>query len=156
MLCRNKKGFVLSLVYKHLKGKFVDFFSKQISFKNEWINHCIMKEIQIRMIGKMMSSFLWVLCSLCKKLEQFLFHISLLTFWRKDTSVRAWKIRFSGVQKSALLKASSGESFVPHNFVHLVTSRGTCVHLNVYLVVYQMKYVMERWSITIKLCNFLT
>ena len=56
----------------------------------------------------------------------------------------AGKIRFSGVQKSVLLKASSGEHCVPHNFVHLVTLQGTCVGLIVYLVVHQMIYVMER------------
>ena len=54
------------------------------------------------------------------------------------------KIRFSGTRKSVLLKASSGERCAPQNFVHLVTFRGTRVHLIVYLVVHQMKYLMER------------
>ena len=32
----------------------------------------------------------------------------------------------------------------PQNFVRLVTFRGTRVHLIVYLVVHQIKYLMER------------
>ena len=36
----------------------------------------------------------------------------------------AGKIRFSGEQKSVLLKASSGEHCAPRNFVLLVTLRG--------------------------------
>ena len=43
----------------------------------------------------------------------------------------AGKIGFSGAWKSHLLKASSGESCAPHNFVHLVTLKGTCVCLMV-------------------------
>ena len=73
----------------------------------------------------------------------------------KDIS-RAGKIRFFGARKSVLLKASSGEHCAPQNFVHLATFRGTRVHLIVYLVVHQIKYLMERWSSTIKSCNFLT
>ena len=42
---------------------------------------------------------------------------------------RAGKIRFSGARKSVLLKASSGERCAPQNVVHLVTFRGTRVHL---------------------------
>ena len=57
---------------------------------------------------------------------------------------RAGKVRFSGARKSVLLKASSGERCAPRNFVHLVALQGTCVRLIVYLVVHQMKYVMER------------
>ena len=68
---------------------------------------------------------------------------------------RAEKIRFSGARKSVLLKASSGERCAPRNFVHLVTLRGTRVHLVVYLVVHQIKYAMERWSNTLIFCNFL-
>ena len=68
---------------------------------------------------------------------------------------RAGKIRFSGAQKSVLLKASSGERCAPCNFVHLVALQGTCVRLIVYLVVHQMKYVMERWSNAMIFCNFL-
>ena len=57
---------------------------------------------------------------------------------------RTGKIRFSGARKSVLLKTSSGECCAPQNFVHLVTFRGTRVHLIVYLIVHQMKYLMER------------
>ena len=56
----------------------------------------------------------------------------------------AGKIRFSSAQKSMLLKASSGEHCVPCNFVHLLTLRGTCICLIVYLVLHQIKYVRER------------
>ena len=52
---------------------------------------------------------------------------------------RAGKIRFSGTQKSVLLKASSVEHCAPHNFALLVTLGSLCVHLIVYLAVYQMK-----------------
>ena len=69
---------------------------------------------------------------------------------------RAGKISFSGARKSVLLKASSGEHYAPCNFVHLVTLRGTLVHLTLYLAMHQMKYVMERWSNAIIFCNFLT
>ena len=51
----------------------------------------------------------------------------------------AGKIRFSGTQKSVLLKASSGECCAPHNFVLLLTLGGTCICLIVYIAVYQMK-----------------
>ena len=54
------------------------------------------------------------------------------------------KNRFTGVQKSVLLKASSGERCALRNFVQLVTLRGTRVRLIVYLLVHQMKYVTER------------
>ena len=57
---------------------------------------------------------------------------------------RAGQIKFSGARKSVLLKASSGERCAPRNFVHLVTLRGTRVHLIVYLAIHQMKYVVER------------
>ena len=57
---------------------------------------------------------------------------------------RAGKVRFSGARKFVFLKASSGEPCAPPNFVHLVTLRGTRVHLIMYLVVHQLKYVMER------------
>ena len=56
----------------------------------------------------------------------------------------AGKIRFSGAQKFVLLKASSGERWVSCNFVHLMTLRGTDVHLIIYLFVHQMKQVMKR------------
>ena len=56
---------------------------------------------------------------------------------------QGWKIRFFGARKSVLLKASS-EHCAPQNFVHLATFRGTRVHLIVYLVVHQIKYLMER------------
>ena len=69
---------------------------------------------------------------------------------------RAGKIRFSGAWKSVLLKTSSGERCAPQNFVHLATFRGTRAHFIVYLVVHQMKYLMERWIITVKFCDFLT
>ena len=68
---------------------------------------------------------------------------------------RAGKIRFSGARKSVLLKTSSGECCAPQNFVHLATFRGTRAHFIVYLVVHQMKYLMERWIITVKFCDFL-
>ena len=42
-----------------------------------------------------------------------------------------------------LLKASSGERRAPRNFVLLVTLQGTRVQLIVYLIVRQMKLVME-------------
>ena len=71
-------------------------------------------------------------------------------------TVRAGKMRFSGARKSVPLKASTGERCAPRNFVHLVALQGTCVQLNVYLVVQQMKYVMERWSNALIFCNFLT
>ena len=74
-------------------------------------------------------------------------------FWTLKSM--AGKIGFSGARKSMLLKASSGELCAPHNFVHLVTLRGTCVRLIVYLVVHQMKYVTERWSNVKIFCNFL-
>ena len=41
----------------------------------------------------------------------------------------AGKIRFSGARKSVILEASPGERCTPQNFVHLVTFRGTSVHL---------------------------
>ena len=53
--------------------------------------------------------------------------------------LRAGKNRFSGTQKSVLLKASSGKCCVPHNFVVLVTLGGTHVCLIVSLAVHQMK-----------------
>ena len=56
---------------------------------------------------------------------------------------RTGKIKFSGAQRSVLLKASSGERCAPHNFVHLVPLQGAYLCLIVYLVVYEMKYVME-------------
>ena len=52
---------------------------------------------------------------------------------------RAGKIRFSGTQKSMLLKASSGECCAPRNFGLLMMLGGTCVYLIMYLIVYQMK-----------------
>ena len=54
------------------------------------------------------------------------------------------KNRFTGAQKSVLLKASSGVRCALRNFVQLVTLRGTRVRLIVYLLVHQMKYVTER------------
>ena len=48
------------------------------------------------------------------------------------------------VQKSLVLKVSPGGRCVPHNFVHLVTLRGTHVSFIVDLVVHQIKYIMER------------
>ena len=70
--------------------------------------------------------------------------ISLATIFSNTKNSRVEKISFSGAQKSMLLKASSGERCATHNFVHLVTLQGTRVHLKVYLVMHQMKYVMER------------
>ena len=88
-------------------------------------------------------------------------------FWRNADRKKMWpnlcritsragKIRFSGARKSMFLKASSGERCAPRNFVHLVTLQDTRVRLIVYLVVHQMKYVMERWSNAVIFCNFLT
>ena len=79
--------------------------------------------------------------------RQFTFYIS--TFLDHNlikyiTSSRAGKVRSSGAWKSVLLKASSGGHCAPQNFVHLGTFRGTRVHLIVYLVVHQMKYLMGR------------
>ena len=79
--------------------------------------------------------------------RQFTFYIS--TFLdhhliKYITSSRAGKVRSSGARKSVLLKASSGGHCAPQNVVHLATFRGTRVHLIVYLVVHQMKYLMER------------
>ena len=50
---------------------------------------------------------------------------------------------FSGAQKSVLLKESSGEHCAPRNSVHLVTLRGTCAYLIVYLIVHQMKMLWK-------------
>ena len=58
--------------------------------------------------------------------------------------IMAGKISFSGARKSLLLKVSSGKRCAPRNFMHLVALQGTLVRLIVYLVSYQMKYVMER------------
>ena len=55
------------------------------------------------------------------------------------TSMQGWKNKFSGMQKSVLLKAGSRECFVPHNFLLFVTVQGTHVCLIVYLVVHQIK-----------------
>ena len=57
---------------------------------------------------------------------------------------RAGNIRVFGARKSVLLKASSGERRTPQNFVHLAIFRGIQGHLIVYLVVHQIKYLMER------------
>ena len=57
-----------------------------------------------------------------------------------SNTLRAGKIRFSGAQKSVLLKESPGECCAPHNFVYLVTLRGTCVHLIMWLTVHQIYY----------------
>ena len=57
---------------------------------------------------------------------------------------RAGQIKFSGARKSVLLKASSGERCAPRNFVHLVTLQVTHVCFIMYLVMYQMKCIMER------------
>ena len=70
------------------------------------------------------------------------------------------KIQFSGLERLGflvhmLLKASSGERCAPQNFVHLAIFWGTRVHLSAYLVVHQIKYLVERWSSTIKFYNFL-
>ena len=59
------------------------------------------------------------------------------------------------VQESLLIKAGSGEHCANSNFVHFVTLRGTCVCLIMYLVVHQMKYVVERSISAIIFCNFL-
>ena len=56
---------------------------------------------------------------------------------------RAGKIRFFGVQKSVLPKASSGERCAPQHFVHLATFHVTQVHIIVYLVVHQMKFLWK-------------
>ena len=53
------------------------------------------------------------------------------------------KIKLSDAQKSVLPKASSGEQCMPRNFVQLVNLQGTHLHFIVYLIVRQMKYVME-------------
>lgn len=52
-----------------------------------------------------------------------------------NNMIRAGKIRFSGLQKSVLLKASS-EHVAPHNFVLCVTLGGKLVHLIVCLPVH--------------------
>ena len=57
---------------------------------------------------------------------------------------RAGKIRFSGARKFVLLKPSSREHCVPRYFVLLVILQGTYVRLIVHLVMYQMKWVMEK------------
>ena len=46
-----------------------------------------------------------------------------------SSNYRAGKIRFSGAQKSVLLRVSSGKRCAPQSFVHLVTFRGTHGHL---------------------------
>ena len=52
-------------------------------------------------------------------------HVQLLTvgnfeiIWNLEKILRAGKIKFSGAQKSVLLKASSGELYMPRNFVDL-------------------------------------
>ena len=55
------------------------------------------------------------------------------------TRYKAGKISFSGERKSVLLKASSGESCAPRNFVLLVTLRSKSVCLTGYLTVHQIK-----------------
>ena len=52
---------------------------------------------------------------------------------------RVGKVRFSGTRKFVFLKASSEERCAPHNFVLLVTLRGTRVRLIFYVAVHQMK-----------------
>ena len=90
---------------------------------------------------------------LCFKNHWMLTSISLSLLGIANT--RAGKIRFSGAQKSVLLKVNSGDLCAPHNFLHLVPLQGACVHLIVYLVIHQMKYVMERWSNAMIFWNFL-
>ena len=57
---------------------------------------------------------------------------------------RTGNVRISGAQKSELFKASSGERCAPRHFVQILNLRGTRLRLIVYLVVQQMKYVIER------------
>ena len=71
---------------------------------------------------------------------------TLCTVHKAVIVTRAGKISFSDARKSVLLKATSKEHCMPRNFVHFVTLRGTCVRLIVYLVLQEMKYVMERWK----------
>ena len=68
--------------------------------------------------------------------------LTILPQWntRETQTHRAGKIRFSGAQKSVLVKASSGERCVPRNFGHLKTLQGTRIHLIVYLLMHQIKY----------------
>ena len=57
------------------------------------------------------------------------------------------KLFEAGLEKIGFLvhkSPSSGECYVPHNFVHLATLRETRVCQIVQLVVDQMKHVMER------------
>ena len=56
---------------------------------------------------------------------------------------RTGKIRFSGTQKSVLLKANSGEHCAPRNFVLLVLLADTCVCLILHLTVYQVKWLWK-------------
>ena len=83
------------------------------------------------------------LCNNCEQLNVVNYYQEVSQLKLKWGS-RAGKIRFSGARKSVLLKPSSGERCAPQNFVQLVTFRGTRVHLIMYLVVHQMKYLMER------------
>ena len=66
--------------------------------------------------------------------------LSFLWNLRNSNTLRAGKIKFSGAQKYVLLKESPGECCAPHNFVHLVTLRGTCVCLIMWLTVHQIYY----------------
>ena len=61
---------------------------------------------------------------------------------------------YSGARKSVLLKASSRERYTHQNFVHLATFRGARVHLIVYLVVHQMKYLIGKMNQYNKILQF--
>ena len=57
---------------------------------------------------------------------------------------RAGKIRFYGEWKPVLLQASPGERCASHNFMLPVTLRSQSVCLTLYLIVHQIKQIMER------------
>ena len=65
---------------------------------------------------------------------------------KNQCKTRTGRIRIFGARNSVLLKANSGERCAPQNFVQLATFRGTQAHLIVYLVVHQMKHLMERYN----------
>ena len=62
---------------------------------------------------------------------------------------RAGKNRFSGKRKSVLLKASSGECYAPRSFLLLVTLEAKHVGLNMYLTVYQMKWITLVYKVSV-------
>ena len=107
--------------------------------------YTVFQLVRKRNITKL-SSILWPPPPPLKKLVGFACFSGSLYYIAEDPSKpvpivnnRATKIRFSGARNSVLLKASPGERRTPHDFVLLLTLRGTCVHLIVYLIVNQMK-----------------